>query len=51
MYEGPLTKQGDFGGSSEGAHCHEDYLFEDHVRRRVYLRVGYEFSADGHSLD
>ncbi len=51
MYEGPLTKQGDFGGSSSGRHCHEDWLFPDRVRRRVYLRVGYELLADGHDVD
>ena len=40
-YEGPLTKEGDFGGSSAGTHCHKDWMFDDGVRRRVFLQVGY----------
>ena len=51
MYEGPLTKEGDFGGSETGANCHGDFLFEDGVRRRVYLRVGYEFRVDEPTID
>ena len=51
MYEGPLTKQGDFGGSISGSGCHEDFLFSDGVRRRVNLRVGYELYADGLAID
>ncbi len=51
MYEGPLTKRGDFGGSSDGRNCHEDWLFDDGIRRRVYLRVGYELKAEDHSFD
>lgn len=51
MYEGPLTKEGDFGGSETGANCHGEFLFEDGIRRRVYLRVGYEFRADVASID
>ncbi|MFN3201613.1 MAG: hypothetical protein ACE366_24635 [Bradymonadia bacterium] len=51
MYEGPLTKQGDFGGSSRGRNCHDDFLFPDGMRRRVYLRTGYTLSADGHAFD
>mgnify|MGYP004045198465 CR=1 FL=1 len=51
MYEGPLTKEGDFGGSSTGANCHRDFLFPDGMRRRVYARVGYELNADSQALD
>ncbi|MEE2788985.1 MAG: hypothetical protein VX589_16740 [Myxococcota bacterium] len=51
MYEGPLTKQGDFGGSTTGNHCHADFLFPDGQRRRVYLRVGYELGAESHGFD
>ncbi len=51
VYEGRLTKQGDFGGSSTGRNCHEDYLFDDGVRRPVYLRVGYELDATSHDVD
>lgn len=51
MYEGPLTKQGDFGGSTDGNGCHQNYLFPDGVRRLVNLRVGYELHVDDHSID
>jgi len=51
MYEGKLTKQGDFGGSTNGANCHEDYLFSGGQRRPVYLRVGYDLEADAHFVD
>ena len=51
MYEGPLTKQGDFGGSATGSGCHEHFLFSDGVRRRVNLRVGYALYADGLTID
>jgi hypothetical protein len=51
MYEGPLTKQGDFGGSTDGNGCHEDFLFPDNIRRPVYLRVGYELDAHSHDID
>jgi hypothetical protein len=51
VYEGPLTKEGDFGGSSTGANCHGEFLFPDGVRRRVYLRVGYDLSADLQHVD
>ena len=46
IYEGKLTKQGDFGGSSNGIGCNQDYLFNDGVRRSVYLRVGYELNTN-----
>ena len=46
IYEGKLTKQGDFGGSSNGIGCNQDYLFNDGVRRSVYLRVGYELNSN-----
>ena len=51
LYEGRLTKQGDFGGSTSGANCHADFLFPDNVRRPVYLRVGYALRADNSTLD
>jgi cysteine-rich repeat protein len=51
VYEGRLTKQGDFGGSATGSGCHEDFLFADGVRRPVFLRVGYELDATGHELE
>jgi cysteine-rich repeat protein len=51
VYEGRLTKQGDFGGSSDGNNCHADFLFNDDVRRPVYLRLGYELDATNHDLD
>ena len=51
MYEGPLTKQGDFGGSTDGNGCHQNYLFPDGVRRLINLRVGYELHVDGPSVD
>lgn len=51
MYEGPLTKEGDFGGSSTGVNCHTDFLFPDGIRRRVYARVGYDLSADAQHID
>jgi len=51
MYEGPLVKRGDFGGSTNGSNCHDDYLFSDNRRRRVYLRVGYVLGADVHFID
>lgn len=51
IYEGRLTKQGDFGGSSNGSGCNEDYLFTDGVRRPVYLRVGYELNSNSNSID
>ena len=51
VYEGRLTKQGDFGGSATGASCHEDFLFGDGQRRPVFLRVGYELDATSHDVD
>lgn len=51
MYEGPLTKEGDFGGSSTGSNCHRDFLFPDGIRRRVYARVGYDLGADAQHID
>ena len=51
IYEGLLTKQGDFGGSTEGNGCHENYLFEDGIRRPVYLRVGYELDSNTNFID
>ena len=51
MYEGPLTKQGDFGGSTDGNGCHDNYLFPDGVRREVFIRVGYQLHVDAPSID
>lgn len=46
VYEGPLVKEADGDGIYDGDACHSDYLFPDGVRRRVLLRVGYEFHPD-----
>ena len=51
MYEGPLTKQGDFGGSASGSGCHQNFLFPDGVRRLVHLRVGYELRVNDSTID
>ena len=51
VYRGPLTKQGDFGGSTSGNHCHEDFLFPDGQRRRVILETGYIFGAESRFVD
>jgi len=52
VYEGPLVKEADGGDRArDGDHCHEDWLFEDGVRRRVFLRVGLELRADAPWLD
>jgi hypothetical protein len=51
VYEGPLTKEADGDGNYDGDACHADYLFPDRVRRRVFLRVGYELFADKNYID
>lgn len=51
VYEGPLTKEADGDGNYNGDACHADYLFADKVRRRVYLRVGYELFPDQNYFD
>jgi hypothetical protein len=51
VYEGPLVKQADGDGKYDGDACHQDYLFEDGVRRRVWLRVGYELMGDEDFFD
>ena len=51
IYEGPLTKEGDGDGKHDGDYCHQDYLFEDGIRRPVYLQVGYEFHGDKNYFD
>ena len=51
VYEGPITKEGDFGGSNNGNNCHADYLFPDGQRRPVFLRVGYDLNAETHHVD
>lgn len=50
-YEGPLTKEGDFGGSQDGTNCHKDWIFNDGVRRRVYLQAGYVVDAGKDVVD
>jgi hypothetical protein len=42
VYEARLTKQADGDGTWDNDACHEDYLFSDGVRRRVYVRLGFE---------
>jgi hypothetical protein len=51
VYEAPLVKQADGDGSYDGDACHADELFDDGVRRRVYLRLGYELRGDADYLD
>ncbi len=51
MYEGPLVKEADGDGTHDGDDCHAHWLFEDGVRRRVNLRVGYEFRRDDFAFD
>ncbi len=46
VYEGPLVKEADGDGNPDGDACHQNYLFDDGVRRLVYLRVGYELLGD-----
>lgn len=50
-YEGPLTREADFGGTYSGRSCHTDWIFADGVARTVYLRVGYSFNADADYVD
>src|SRR5262249_38824958 len=51
VYEGPLVKEADMDGNYDGDACHADYLFPDGVRRRVWLRVGYELHGDTNYFD
>jgi hypothetical protein len=46
VYEGRLVKIADGDGQWDGDQCFADWLFEDQVRRPVYLRVGYELHPD-----
>ena len=50
-YEGPLTKQADFGSHRLGNFCGADYLFPDGQRRPVFLQVGYKLSANEDWID
>lgn len=50
-YRAPLVKVADGDGRWDGDACHDDYLFADGVRRRVWLRMGWQFRADGPALD
>lgn len=50
-YRAPLVKVADGDGRWDGDACHEDYLFADGVRRRVWLRLGWQFRADAPDLD
>jgi len=51
VYEAPLVKQADGDGDYDGDHCHADELFEDGVRRPVFLRLGYELAGDADHID
>jgi hypothetical protein len=51
VYEGPLVKEADGDGTWDGDECHRDWLFPDGVRRRVFLRVGYELFGDRDYFD
>jgi hypothetical protein len=51
VYESPLVKQADGDGTNDGDACHADELFPDGVRRRVYVRLGYELWADAAHID
>lgn len=51
VYEGPLVKEADGDGNNDGDACHQDYLFPDGKRRKVFLRVGYELFGDKTHLD
>jgi hypothetical protein len=53
VYEGPLVKGADAAkdGAYDGDNCHRDYLFQDGIRRRVYLRVGYVLHGDRDYFD
>lgn len=51
VYEAPLVKQADGDGTYDGDACHADELFPDGVRRRVFVRLGYELLADGDHFD
>jgi len=46
VYEGRLVKEADGDGLYDGDDCHQDYLFDDGIRRAVYYRVGFELFAD-----
>jgi hypothetical protein len=46
LFEGPSVKVADGDGRWDGDACGQDYLFEDGVRRRVWLQAGYELFGD-----
>lgn len=50
-YRAPLVKVADGDGRWDGDACHEDYLFADGIRRRVWLRLGWQFRADAPDFD
>lgn len=51
IYETPLVKVADGDRTYDGDACNQDYLFADGVRRRVYLRLGYELLGDKDHFD
>lgn len=51
VWEAPLVKEADGDGTFDGDDCHADWLFEDGVRRTVYLRAGYKLYGDQNHID
>ena len=51
VFEGPLVKTADGDGTYDGDACGADYLFQDRIRRRVLLRVGYELHPGSPNID
>ena len=50
-WEAPLVKEADGDGNFDGDACHEDWLFEDGIRRTVYLRAAYTLYGDQNYID
>jgi hypothetical protein len=51
VWEAPLVKEADGDSNRDGDACHQDWLFADGVRRRVWLRMGFEFHPDEPWID
>lgn len=55
VFEAPLVKQADMGSGllsdQAGAHCQDDWLFDDGSRGPVTLRLGYELPAHDAWID
>jgi len=51
VYETRLVKEADGDGNPDGDSCHADFMFPDHVRRPVYVRLGYELRGDVDYVD